>query len=146
MPLYCLKFKEGGDEYTPVFYKDGQELTQVSDGAGDTFYTYQPLYTSKALLSELYYRNKAKHVYADYDTNKIKLGDTVDDQTLEIQDISIINGIGYIEDHALIESVEITDEVLGVDYNVKYNDSGKLQITGDNLAATVSISYKKKTI
>lgn len=85
MPLYCLKFKEGGDEYTPVFYKDGQELTQVSDG--DTFYTYQPLYTSKALLSELYYRNKAKHVYADYDTNKIKLGDTVDGETLEIQDI-----------------------------------------------------------
>lgn len=87
MPLYCLKFKEGGDEYTPVFYKDGQELTQVSDGAGDTFYTYQPLYTSKALLSELYYRNKAKHVYADYDTNKIKLGDTVDGETLEIQDM-----------------------------------------------------------
>lgn len=87
MPLYCLKFKERGDEYTPVFYKDGQELTQVSGGAGDTFYTYQPLYTSKALLSELYYRNKAKHVYADYDTNKIKLGDTVDDQTLEIQDM-----------------------------------------------------------
>ena len=87
MPLYCLKFKEGGDEYTPVFYKDGQELTQVSDGAGDTFYTYQPLYTSKALLSELYYRNKAKHVYADYDTNKIKLGDTVDGKTLEIQDM-----------------------------------------------------------
>lgn len=86
MPLYCLKFKEE-DEYTPVFYKDGQEFTQVSDGAGDTFYTYQPLYTSKALLSELYYRNKAKHVYADYDTNKIKLGDTVDDQTLEIQDM-----------------------------------------------------------
>lgn len=87
MPLYCLKFKEGEDEYTPVFYKDGQELTQVSDGAGDIFYTYQPLYTSKALLSELYYRNKAKHVYADYDTNKIKLGDTVDGQTLEIQDM-----------------------------------------------------------
>lgn len=87
MPLYCLKFKKGGDEYTSVFYKDGQELTQVSDGAGDTFYTYQPLYTSKALLSELYYRNKAKHVYADYDTNKIKLGDTVDDQILEIQDM-----------------------------------------------------------
>lgn len=87
MPLYCLKFKEGRDEYTPVFYKDGQELTQVSDGAGDTFYTYQPLYTSKALLSELYYRNKAKHVYADYDTNKIKLGDTVDGETLEIQDM-----------------------------------------------------------
>ena len=87
MPLYCLKFKEDGDEYTPVFYKDGQELTQVSDGDSSTFYTYQPLYTSKSLLSELYYRNKAKHVYSDYDTNKIKLGDTVDGKTLEIQNM-----------------------------------------------------------
>lgn len=87
MPLYCLKFKEGGDEYTSIFYKDGQELTQVSDGVSNTFYTYQPFYTPKALLSELYYRNKAKHVYADYDTNKIKLGDTVNGKTLEIQDI-----------------------------------------------------------
>jgi len=59
------------------------------------------------------------------------------------KDISIINGIGYIEEHALIESIEITDEVLGVDYNVKYNDSGKVQITGDKLAATVSVIYKK---
>ena len=87
VPIYGLRFRDGEDEYTPVFYKDGHELTQVSNGAGDTFYTYQPLYTSKALLSELYYRNKAKHVYADYDTNKIKLGDTVDGKTLEIQDM-----------------------------------------------------------
>ena len=87
MPVYCLKFKTGGDEYTPVFYKDGKEFTQVSDGAGDTFYTYQSLYTPRALLSELYYRNKAKHVYADYDTNKIKLGDVVNGKPLEIQDM-----------------------------------------------------------
>lgn len=71
----------------------------------------------------------------------IVLDTTIGDQVTK--DISIINGIGYLEDHALIESVEITDEVLGVDYNVKYNDSGKLQITGDNLAATVSVIYKK---
>jgi phage tail sheath protein FI len=59
------------------------------------------------------------------------------------KEISFINGVGYIEDHALIESVEIADEVLGVDYNVKYNDSGKLQITGDKLTATVSVGYEK---
>lgn len=59
------------------------------------------------------------------------------------KDISIINGIGYIEDYALIESIEIADEVLGIDYNVKYNDSGKLQITGDKLASTVQVIYKK---
>lgn len=71
MPLYCLKFKEGEDEYSPVYYKDGQEMTEVSDGAGDTFYTYQALYTAKSLLSELYYRNSAGHSYADYDVHKV---------------------------------------------------------------------------
>lgn len=68
------------------------------------------------------------------------------DTTVGVQvtkDISIINGIGYIEEHALIESVEIADEVLGTDYNLKYNDSGKLQITGEKLSATVQVIYKK---
>jgi hypothetical protein len=36
-------------------------MTEVSDGAGDTFYTYQALYIAKSLLSELYYRNSAGH-------------------------------------------------------------------------------------
>lgn len=75
MPLYCLKFKQGGDEYRPIYYKEGQEPVEVSDGAGDTFYTYEALYTSDSLLSELYYRNSAGHAYADYDAHK--LGTTV---------------------------------------------------------------------
>lgn len=87
MPLYCLKFKEGGDEYSPVYYKDGQEMTEVSDGAGDTFYTYQALYTAKSLLSELYYRNSAGHQYADYEVNKVKVGDSIEGNTLEITDV-----------------------------------------------------------
>lgn len=76
MPLYCLKFKEGGDDYLPIYYKEGQELVEVSDGAGGTFYTYEALYTSDSLLSELYYRNSAGHAYADYDAHK--LGTTVE--------------------------------------------------------------------
>lgn len=87
MPLYCLKFKEGGDEYSSVYYKDGQEMTEVSDGAGDTFYTYQALYTAKSLLSELYYRNSAGHQYADYEVNKVKVGDSIEGNTLEITDV-----------------------------------------------------------
>lgn len=87
MPLYCLKFKEGGDEYSPVYYKDGQEMTEVFDGAGDTFYTYQALYTAKSLLSELYYRNSAGHQYADYEVNKVKVGDSIEGNTLEITDV-----------------------------------------------------------
>lgn len=95
MPLYCLKFREGGDEYTPVFYKDGQELTQVSDGAGDTFYTYQALYTSSSILSELYYRNSAGHSYADYDIHKVSPSQLTSKYTpIEwVKDIDTMNDI-----------------------------------------------------
>lgn len=71
MPLYCLKFKEGEDEYSPVYYKDGQELTKTSDGTGDTFYIYEPLYNPDSIISELYYRNRVGNSYADYDINKL---------------------------------------------------------------------------
>lgn len=71
MPLYCLKFKEGGDEYSPIYYREGVEPVQVSDGQGDTFYTYESIYTPDSLLSELYYRNSAGNSYADYDVHKL---------------------------------------------------------------------------
>lgn len=71
VPIYALKFKEGGDEYSPIYYKEGQELVQVSDGQGNTFYTYEAIYTPEALLSELYYRNSAGNSYADYDVHKL---------------------------------------------------------------------------
>ena len=87
MPLYCLKFKDGGDDYVPIYYKEGEEFIQVSDGVGGTFYTYLSLYTSSALLSEMYYRNKEGHSYADYDSNKIKVGDLVDGKILEVKDL-----------------------------------------------------------
>lgn len=71
VPLYCLKFKDGEDDYLPIYYKDGEKFTEVSDGAGDKFYTYEGIYTSDSLLSELYYRNSAGHAYADYDAHKL---------------------------------------------------------------------------
>lgn len=69
--------------------------------------------------------------------------DTTIGATQVTADIPIINGVGYIEDHALIDNIEIAGEVLGTDYNIKYNDSGKLQITGDALVSPVQVTYKK---
>lgn len=69
--------------------------------------------------------------------------DTIVGATQVTKEVSIINGVGYIEDHALIDVIEITGETLGTDYKVKYNDAGKLQITGEDLAATVQVIYKK---
>lgn len=87
MPLYCLKFKSGEEDYSPILYKDSDSFIQISDGYGDTFYTYQAVGSPEILLSELYYRNKAGNSYSDYDSNKIKVGDTLNGQTLRIKDL-----------------------------------------------------------
>jgi len=26
MPLYCLKFNEGGEDYVPIYYKEGDKF------------------------------------------------------------------------------------------------------------------------
>lgn len=72
MPLQALFFKDGGDEYQKIYYKDKDDLYQVSDSTGAPIFVYESLHNPKALLSEIYYRNKAGHAYADYDYNKTK--------------------------------------------------------------------------
>ncbi|MBN1048710.1 hypothetical protein FDC27_05185 [Clostridium botulinum] len=61
--------------------------------------------------------------------------------------IDIINGTGVINDNALIDTISIEDKVLGVDYDLKYNESGVLEISqlGDtkSLGESVSVTYKK---
>ena len=87
MPLYCLKFKEGEDEYSPIYYKDNDQFIKVSNGSGGNIYTYQSIYGVSSLLSELYYRNKAGNSHSDYDSNKIKIGDNVDGKIIKITDV-----------------------------------------------------------
>ena len=92
-------------------------------------------------------------VYAHF-SNKIKpvgpivviVADTLKGAADTTKDISIVNGIGIIEDNAIIDSVSITDKVPGTDYDIKYNADGKLEISGDNLEDTVSVKYKSCTI
>lgn len=58
-------------------------------------------------------------------------------------EIPIVNGVGTIQDHVVIDTVTITGKTLGTDYELSYTDDGYLEITGENLESTVSISYKK---
>lgn len=44
-------------------------------------------YTPFDIMSEIYYRNKEGNSYSDYDTNKIKIGDTLNGKVLSIEDI-----------------------------------------------------------
>jgi hypothetical protein len=67
IPIYGLYFGSGSDEYTPIYYDDSGENVEVSDGNGDTFYTFASRYNPDAIISELYYRNRAGHSYADDD-------------------------------------------------------------------------------
>lgn len=71
VPLYCLKFKEGNDEYTPVYYRNGSYMETIKDINGNKVYTYKSMYNVQSLLSELYYRNGAGNSYSDYDNHKV---------------------------------------------------------------------------
>ena len=87
MSLQCLKFKSGKDEYQEIYYRDNNDYYEITDGLNNTFYTYSTLYSPKSLLSELYYRNKAGNSYADYEENKIKVGDVLNGKILTISDV-----------------------------------------------------------
>jgi hypothetical protein len=43
----------------------------VLDENNNNVYTHKVLYSPETLYSELYYRNAAGNVYADYDDNKL---------------------------------------------------------------------------
>ena len=71
--IYALMFNDTNDEYKEVYYMNPQsgEFINVEDAYGNYIYTYESLYNTEALLSELYYRNREGHVYADDEINKI---------------------------------------------------------------------------
>ena len=90
---YTIEYKLARDNYKNYTLFDIKELElQDSDGneitqypldakwAGQTIKVYglylkkQDSYSPKIYLSELYYRNKEGHAYADYDTNKAEVG------------------------------------------------------------------------
>lgn len=76
--IYALMFNDTKDEYREVYYMDNStgELLTVLDDYGNFIYTFESLYNTEALLSELYYRNREGHVYADDEINKISWKET----------------------------------------------------------------------
>lgn len=77
VPVYALRFRRyAEDEYEPILYYDKdyvQVLHQYPDNSNDLYpiYNYVNKYNSDSIISELYYRNSQKHIYADDEHNKI---------------------------------------------------------------------------
>ncbi len=73
--------------------------------------------------------------------------DTISNADSTNSTVTIVDGKGIIEGNALIESILITGKTLGVDYNLKYNESGVLEISElkkeDPLGDSIEVSYKK---
>lgn len=72
--LYALYFKSNEDDLKNVYILDQNTYNEVNDGVYP-IYTLQAQNTPDSIVSELYYRNKANHVYADYDVHKLSTKD-----------------------------------------------------------------------
>ena len=75
IPVFALRFKRyADDEYEPIYYLDSDSYQQALSLDGNEYnpvYLYNAKYNSDSIISELYYRNAQKHVYADDEHNKI---------------------------------------------------------------------------
>ena len=71
--------------------------------------------------------------------------DTITNADNTTSTLEIINGVGTIVDNVIVDSIVITDKILGTDYELKYNESGQLEVSEleDGLGESISISYKK---
>ncbi len=71
--------------------------------------------------------------------------DTITNADNTTSTLEIINGVGTIVDNVIVDSIIITDKILGTDYELKYNESGQLEVSEleDGLGESISISYKK---
>ncbi|KNF08554.1 phage tail sheath protein FI [Gottschalkia purinilytica] len=66
-------------------------------------------------------------------------------KTSEKASITLINGKGYIEEYAVIETVKIEGKERNVDYKLKYTIDGKIEIISieDKLESPFEVSYTK---
>lgn len=85
-PVYGLFFSNiNSDPYQYIYYNAQATEDYAVYAMGDNDSTYTRVLTTadsmdaESIMSELYYRNKAMHAYADYDINKIKY--TVNNRT-----------------------------------------------------------------
>lgn len=73
IPIYYLKMKTGDVDYAPVYYLENKEYKEVQDDSENYINMFVGGNDPSILMSELYYRNKEGHSYADYDSNKIRI-------------------------------------------------------------------------
>lgn len=133
MQLYYLKFADDKSEWQRIYYKDADGSQLVLDGTTDGFYTYVAVNNVDALKAEMYYRNKEGHSYADFDTNRIKVGDVIDGKVSTVTDM---------------ESYPIFKNVAGKRPTLDRTDmvnADKL-VTLLNIRATIKLDTGKDTI
>ena len=72
VPIYGLYFAVENNPKIKVYYMNAQGgFNEVKDGAGKNIFIHENVNNVESLLSELYYRNREGHVYADDEINKI---------------------------------------------------------------------------
>lgn len=70
--------------------------------------------------------------------------DTITNADNTTSTLDLINGVRTITDNVIVDSLVVTDKILGTDYELKYNESGKLEVSElKDLGESISISYKK---
>ncbi len=126
IPVFALKFKEyktdtieEDPEYQEVYYltedQDSNTFQFVLDSEDKNIYTKLTIYKVESLLTELYYRNSAGHVYADYDYHKI--------------------GPEYLTSYASTKRIWLRDEIVLEKVIKTFGSDSKIKI-GNSVAST----------
>jgi hypothetical protein len=67
----------------------------------------------------------------------------------EAKSVAIVNGVGYIDEPVVLESIEIEDKVRGTDYEATYVNGGRVKISalpGKTLDNPTSVTYNKMDV
>ena len=64
------------------------------------------------------------------------------------QELQFINGVCYIDEHVIIDTLVITDKTKGTDYEATFDNKGRLKISllGSNIDSTTSMTGSYKTL
>lgn len=75
----------------------------------------------------------------------INVLDPTTHKTTGTNDLTLIDGKGYIDDYVILDSIEILDKVKDTDYTAEYTTDGRVLITdiNDTMTSPVTITYDK---
>ncbi|WP_040948473.1 phage tail sheath family protein [Gorillibacterium massiliense] len=60
--------------------------------------------------------------------------------------VQAVNGVGYLTDPIVLETIEIDGKINGTDYTAEYGADGRVKLTGTTLMSLTSVKYKKMDV